>query len=361
VRLLVLGGTLFLGRAVVDLALECGHEVTLFNRGRTNPGLYPHVEHVTGDRDHDLTGLAGRSFDAVVDTSGYFPRQIRSVVSALGPVGHYTFVSSVSAYADHSAPGADESAELATVTDPSAEDLDVDYGGFKAQCESTLDQLVRLGPAAQRSGPRRVHHVRAGLIVGPYDDTGRFTYWVRRIAAGGTVLAPEPRDQPVQLIDVRDLARWILHAVATNVTGALNAVGTPGGHTMGSLLSTIARVAGSDAQLEWVAEPFLLERKVKPWSDLPLWLPPASMPTHAGFMSRGNRAALDAGLQLRPVEDTVTAILAQLAREEARMTKDFGTQLPEAGLSPTREAELLAQWRHESGEIVTPSTTEAQA
>lgn len=222
-KILVLGGTLFLGRAIVDRALADGHEVTLFNRCRTNPGLFDGVENLIGDRDSDLTRLQGRSFDVVIDTSDYFPRQVEAVLDALGAdIGHYTFVSTADVYADQSVPGSDETAGLAAVADLDNEESGDNYGGFKALCEGALDATL----------PGRAHHVRAGLIVGPHDNSGRFTYWVERIAAGGSVLAPEPREQPVQFIDVRDLARWILLAATNDVTGAMNATNSPGSRTM---------------------------------------------------------------------------------------------------------------------------------
>ena len=217
-RVLVVGGTLFLGRAIVDRAVTAGHDVVLLNRGRTRPGLFPDLEQLVCDRNGDLSVLGGRQFDAVIDTCGYFPRQVRAMVEAVDDhLRHYTFVSSISVYADHSVRGGDETARLATVSDPSVEELGENYGGFKALCEQALDELL----------PGRVHHVRAGLIVGPYDYTGRFTYWIERIARGGEVLAPEPKDQPVQLIDVRDLADWIVDAAELGVHGAMNATGAP--------------------------------------------------------------------------------------------------------------------------------------
>lgn len=338
-KCLMMGGTLFLGRAIVDAALDAGHDVTLFNRGRTNPGIYPDLELLVGDRDADLSSLQGRAFDAVFDTSGYFPRQVRSLVDALDDVGHYTFVSSASAYADHSVPGADETAQTDTVDDPSVETLGPNYGGFKALCEAALDEMI----------PGQAHHVRAGLIVGPHDNTGRFSYWVERIATGGAVLAPEPRSQPVQFIDVRDIARWIIHAAETDVTGAVNAIGNPGELTMESMLTTIADTVHSSpsataetTELAWVDETFLVEQEVSPWQDLPLWLPPTTLPDHVGFMSRDNSKARRLGLELRPLSDTVGATLEWLQSPDHRIPgKDFGNDVPPAGLTAERERALL--------------------
>jgi 2'-hydroxyisoflavone reductase len=336
-RILVMGGTRFVGRAVVDAALAAGHDVTLFNRGRTAPDLFSGVERIVGDRNGDLAGLRGREFDAVIDPSAYFPRQVEAVVEALGPgIPHYTFVSSVSVYAGHDTPGADETAARATVSKPGAEDLDADYGAWKARCEDVLDAAL----------PGRVHHVRAGLVVGPADNTRRFTWWVARLARGGRVLAPEPADQPVQVIDVRDLAGWIVRAAEDGVTGALNATGAPGAHTLGSMLEVIRRVTGERSQLAWVGEDFLIDNDVQPFTDLPLWLPPRIAPTHVGFFARDNARAVAAGLRLRALRDTVAAVRDEVAAGPGAhpSPRDYGNTLPEPGLAPAREAELLRAW-----------------
>lgn len=339
VNVLVLGGTLFLGRAIVDRALADGHDVTLFNRGRTNPGLFGGVENLVGDRDGDLNQLQGRKFDAVIDTSGYFPRQVQAVIDALGDdIAHYTFVSSIDVYADHSVPGSDETAELEAVRDCDDEGADDDYGGFKALSEATLDAAL----------PGRVHHVRAGLIVGPHDDSGRFTYWVRRIASGGAVLAPEPRDQPVQFVDVRDLARWILKAATNHVTGAMNATANPGSMTMQSVLNAINIHTGSRSVLTWVGEEFLVSSNVKPWKQLPLWLPPASFPSHAGYARRDNSLAIEHGLELRPLSDTIQAVRDELETRPSGMPGDTVDSVGSAGLTLVEESALLNRWNKQA-------------
>ena len=331
-KILVLGGTLFVGRVVVEHALDAGHDVSLFNRGKTHPGLFPEAEHIRGDRNQDLSGLAGRRFDAVVDTSAYFPRQVVAITEVLGPIEHYTLVSSASVYADQSIPGMDESAALAVVEDPTVEELGENYGGFKALCESALEQAL----------PGRVHSVRAGLIVGPYDSTGRFSYWVERLSRNGKVLAPDPADQPVQFIDVRDLADWILLAAARGLSGPMNAIGTPGSMTMASLLEGTRRLVPGDSELTWVAKEFLLEHDVEPWSELPLWLP---LPAFAGFMSRSNDRAVRNGLSFRPLADTVIATRDWLAEAgHTNKGEDSGVSRTPAGLTPAREQELLHAW-----------------
>jgi uncharacterized protein YbjT (DUF2867 family) len=210
-RILVLGGTQFLGRHVVEHALGDGHDVTLFNRGQTRPELFPEVERLRGDRDGALDELRGRDFDAVVDTSCYVPRIVRETIEALGDVGHYTFVSSISVYADVSTPP-DESSPVKALNEPTEEWREA-YGELKAQCEDVVRERY---PDA--------FVVRPGLIVGPWDPTGRFTYWPERLAEGGRVLAAAPVDADAQVIDVRDLASWIVRAAEDRLAGTINAV-----------------------------------------------------------------------------------------------------------------------------------------
>ena len=213
-RILVLGGTQFLGRHTVDAALARGHDVTMFNRGQTRPELFPDVEKLRGDRDGDLDALRGREFDAVVDTSGYVPRIVRETIDALGDVGHYTFVSSISVYADASTPPT-ESSPVAELTEPTEEWREA-YGELKADCEDVVRERF---PNAFIPRP--------GLIVGPWDPTGRFTYWPQRFADGGRVLAPAPPDADAQVIDARDLADWIVRAAESGLAGTYNAVDRP--------------------------------------------------------------------------------------------------------------------------------------
>ncbi len=332
-KILIVGGTLFVGRAIVDACVAAGHEVTLFNRGRTNPTLFPDVEKLVGDRDVDLSALSGRSFDAVIDPSAYFPRQIESLVAVLKQVGHYTFVSSTSVYASHTTVFEDETAALATVADPNDESSMADYGGFKALCESRLETMI----------PGQAHHVRSGLVVGPYDNTGRFSWWVQRIAQGGIVLAPEPGGQAIQVIDVRDLARWIIAAAEQGVAGPLNAAAPAGQATMRSLLDEMVAVlpAASTARLEWVDRGWLLDHGVRPWQELPLWLPPG----RDGFMMRDTRRAHELGLVTRPVSDTIDATHEYLAAGgPLTVAKDHGVVAAAPGIAPEREQDLLAHW-----------------
>ena len=326
-KLLVLGGTLFLGRHLVEAALDRGDVVTLFNRGQTNPGLYPDVERLRGDRDGDLSALAGRDWDAVVDTSARIPRWVRTAAETLADAtAHYTFVSSGSVYSDTSQAGVTESAPVHQLADESVETIDSaeTYGGLKAVCERVAEQTL----------PGRVLSVRAGLIVGPYDPTGRFTYWPHRIARGGDVLAPEPRDQPVQLVHARDLADWILALAERRATGVFNATGPEQPLTLEGVLEECRRATESDAELVWAGEQFLVEQGVEPWSDLPLWLAPNENPDYAGFLAVDVSKAVAAGLRFRPLGETV------------RHTLDGAKTTDDAGLAPERESELLAAWRH---------------
>jgi len=317
--ILVLGGTQFLGRHTVGAALAGGHEVTMFNRGRTRPELFPEVEKLRGDRDGDLDSLHGREFDAVVDTSGYVPRVVSETIDALGDVGHYTFVSSISVYADASTPPT-ESSPLAELTEPTEEWREA-YGELKADCEDVVRERF---PDAFIPRP--------GLIVGPWDPTGRFTYWPERFADGGRVLAPAPPDADAQVVDARDLADWIVRAAESGLAGTYNAVDRPVPRSR--LVETCQRVAGRDAEVVWVDGALLAEHEVGEWMELPLWL---IDPAFAGLLSVDPSAAFAAGLQPRPLEDTVRDTLAWVAAGDAP------TETP-AGLDRAKEQAVLDSW-----------------
>ena len=324
-QLLIIGGTRFLGRALVDEALAAGHSITLFNRGQSNPGLYPDVEQIHGNRDGGLGALAGRRWDAVIDTCGYVPRIVRAAADALAEaVEHYTFISSLSVYADPLPISADEDAPPATIADETVEEITGEtYGALKALCERT---------AAEGMGGRALS-VRSGLIVGPHDASDRFNYWPARVARGGEVLAPESPDYGVQFIDVRDLARWTLRATEQRLTGPYNVTGPERPLPLGNLLDTARAVTGSDARFTWVSGTFLLEQGVGPFVELPLWVPSED----AGFNNFAIGRALAAGLTFRPVEETVRDTLAWLATRPA-------DHVGRAGLPAEREAELLRLW-----------------
>lgn len=327
-RILILGGTVFLGRALVEAALARGHNLTLFNRGKSNPDLLPHVEQLHGDRATDLHPLQGRYWDAVIDTCGYVPRIVRLSAEGLAPAaGHYTFISSLSVYADTSQPGVDESAPVGTLNDETVEQVTGEtYGPLKALCERAVEQSM----------PGRALIIRPGLIVGPYDPTDRFTYWPHRVAQGGEVLAPGRPARPIQFIDVRDLAEWTLSMVEANQTGVYNADGPAQPLPMDVLLNTCRAVSGSDARFTWVSEDFLAGQKVEGWSQMPLWVP-ESDPSNAGFFAFDNRKALAAGLDFRPLAETVRATLEW----DAMRPNDHAWR---AGIPREREAELLAAY-----------------
>ncbi|MBD0349260.1 MAG: SDR family oxidoreductase [Thermoleophilia bacterium] len=335
-KLLVLGGTKFLGRAVVDAALERGHEPTLFNRGQTNPDLYPGVERIRGDRDGQLSALEGRSWDAVVDPSGHVPRVVRASGELLASaVDHYVFVSSISVYRDFSRPRFDEDAALIELEDPSVEDVQEHYGGLKALCERTVADIF----------PARAAIVRAGLIVGPHDPTDRFTYWPVRVARGGEVLAPGPPERRIQFVDVRDLGDWLVRLAEHRTAGAYNATGPIPPVSFGELLAECRRVSGSDATITWVEEDFLLEHRVGQWMELPLWLAQSDL-EWAHMQEADVSRAVAAGLRFRPLAETIRDTLAWHAtRQDAAPTGT--TALPNAsvGMAAGREAALLAEWR----------------
>jgi 2'-hydroxyisoflavone reductase len=296
-KLLILGGTKFLGRHAVDAALAAGHDVTIFTRGQSNPELFPDVEHLQGDRDGDLGALEGRGWDGVVDTSGYVPRVVRQSAELLrDAVDRYVFVSSISVYDDFSQP-IDESTAVAQLEDPATEDVLEHYGALKAASETVIDEVY---------GDRGAN-VRAGLIVGPYDPTDRFTYWPRRIAAGGDVLGPGDPAAPVQFVDARDLAAWLVKLALEGPGGVFNATGPSKPLTFASLLERARAAIGSDVNVVWIDEQTLLDAEVQAWTELPLWLPGDD---YAGMARADTRRARAAGLTFRPLEETVVDTLA---------------------------------------------------
>ena len=325
-RLLILGGTRFVGRHLVAAALARGHAVTLFHRGRTNPGLHDGVERVLGERDGGLAALDGRTFDAVVDVSGYFPRIVgQSARAFANGIRRYLFVSTISVYAEPMARGANEDAPLLTTEKPEEESLaGTQYGAMKALSE----QVVR------ETYGERATIVRPGLVVGPHDYTGRFSYWPRRLARGGEALAPGDPAAPVQMIDARDMAAFMVDLLERDVAGTFHATGPAGPLTLGATLERVGRAVGADARLTWLAEDFLREREVEPWTGLPLWVPAAAQ----AFLTLDNARAVAAGLRFRPLEDTARDTLAW---ERATPPADLP---PSGALTPEREAELLAAW-----------------
>ncbi|KFE67967.1 SDR family oxidoreductase [Hyalangium minutum] len=329
-KILILGGTGFLGPALVELARPRGHTLTLFNRGKTRPELFPDVEKLHGDRDGDLKALEGRQWDAVIDTSGYVPRIVKASAELLAPnVGHYIFVSTISVYKDMSEYGIDEDSPVATVEDEKTEDVSQHYGALKALSEK----------AAEAAMPGRVTTVRPGLIVGPGDQTDRFTYWPVRVARGGEVLAPGDGADPVQFIDVRDLAAFILGVVERRDVGTFNATGPAETLTMRELLEACKTGTGGDARFTWVDAEWLVEQqKVSPWTQMPVWIPRSGEDKGVGRVS--NARALKLGATFRSPVDTARDTLAWFRSEPPeRQQKPM-----RAGLPPEREREVLAAW-----------------
>ena len=331
-RLLVLGGSGFVGRAVVDDAVGRGWSVTTFNRGlRDGGGSADGVEVLRGDR-LDPSSLSvldgGREWDAVVDTWSGIPRAVRDSARVLsGRVGTYAYVSSRSVYAPPVPPGADE-AWPAVESSPDAEDGD--YGQQKAGAE--LAALAAFGDRALIA--------RAGLILGPYEDVGRLPWWLDRAARGGPMLAPGPADLPLQYIDARDLASWLVDCVAAGTGGVFNAVSRPGHTTMGELLASVVAVTGGTATLRWVEPSVILEAGVVPWNDLPVWIPPGHEFETLGLHSADVSRALATGLRARPVEETVADTWAWLRSIGGSAPQR--ADRPAVGLDPQVEAAILA-------------------
>lgn len=322
-RVLVMGGTLFLGRHIVETALKRGHKVTVFNRGRENPSLFPEIERLVGDRNSNLSALATRQFDAVIDPSAYRPEQIDFVLSALNvPPKHYTFISSISAYRGFP-PGIQygEDADVLPGSDG--------YGALKARTESAIQSAM----------PGRVAIFRPGLIVGPHDPTGRFTYWIRRIDAGGRVLAPGRRDRQIQIIDARDLAEWCVQVAEDKANAVLNAVGPQSTLTMGEFLDQCLGASQSGAQLEWLTDEQVLAAGIDGWTELPLWVAESDIDA-GGIFCADNRRAIGRGLDFRP--------LAQTIRDTRNWIRESGevkqSPLLVQTLNPMKEQATLARF-----------------
>ncbi len=323
----MLGGTHFIGPHIVAAARAHGHTLTLFNRGKTNPALFPDLEQIHGDRNGDLAGLRGRTWDAVIDTSGQLPRQVAASATLLrDAAAHYVFISTISVYRDGFAAGADETTPLATLEGPDDDRFRPEtYGAHKAMCER----------AAEEAMPGRVAIVRPHVIAGPGDDSDRFTYWAARVARGGEMLAPDAPDDPVQYIDARDLAAWLVRVIEERITGVYNAVGPSPPLTFGELLEACAKASGARPALRWMSADALEKAGVQPWSDLPLWLPPTG--ETAGVARLSNARAIARGLTTRPVVDTARDTLAWF-----RALPEERQQKMHAGLTPEREAQVLA-------------------
>ena len=337
-RILILGGTGFTGPFQIQYALKRGHKITTFNRGKTHPGETPEgVEQLIGDRNGQLDALKNRQWDVVIDNPTSAPVWVRDAAQILkGNVDRYVFISTISVYADTSKPGTDESAPLAKYTGPDA---------MKESRESIIASKFALyGPLkalseqeAEKWFPKKTLIIRPGLIVGPRDETDRFTYWPMRVDRGGEVLAPGAPSDPVQFIDGRDLAEWTIRMVENGETGIYNATGPVKQLGIGDTLETVKSALSSSAKFTWVNADFLEAQKVAPWSDMPVWIPPRG--EEAGGNQISNKRALDKGLTFRPLAETARDTLAWFKT----LPQDRQSHL-KAGLAPEREAEVLAAW-----------------
>lgn len=312
---------------LTNLALTRGDTVTLFNRGKTNPCIFSAAENIVGDRDSDLNALVGRTWDAVVDFSGYIPRLVKKSAEILSKsVGQYIFISTVSVYKDLTTPQIDEDSPLGKLTNPDTEEITGEtYGPLKVLCEQEVIQQFS----------RNSLIIRPGVIVGPYDPTDRFTYWVNRISQGGDVAAPGNPDQPVQFIDGHDLAEWILLLLDKQTTGVFNAIGFNEPITMGSMLETCSTVSQSNANFIWLLEKFLLDNNVAPWKEMPIWLPVES---EGGLGHIDNVRATEAGLTFRLLHTTVSDTLKWI-NEERQADAPW-----KAGITRDRERQLLEMY-----------------
>jgi 2'-hydroxyisoflavone reductase len=323
-RLLILGGTVFLGRHVAAEALARGHEVTVFHRGRHGAELFPEAEHLIGDRGGDLTALERRAWDAAVDTSGYQPADVAASTALLAraDVEHLAFVSTCNVYPAWPGEPVSEASPVWAEGD--------DYGPNKAACEREAEAAL----------PGRVAALRAGLLCGPHDNVYRLPWWVERIGRGGEVLAPGDPERTVQLVDARDLAAWIVDLGERRQAGTFNATAPAGRTTMREVLEAAVAATGSDARLTWVPDDALVAAGLDPWTEVPLWIPEAD--AHGTWQIDASRAEA-AGLRCRPVGETVAAVRAWLQAGGAGAEgDDWLSPHAATGMAPEREREVLA-------------------
>jgi len=312
-RILVLGGTIFVGRHIVESALQKGHEITLFNRNKHNPHIFPEVEKIVGNRDGELESLNGRTWDAVIDTCGYVPRIVKQSTKLLkDKTNRYVFISTVSVYKDYKENKLAESYPLATVEDKTLEKINGHtYGPLKALCERVVQEDYKADSLI----------IRPGLISGPYDPTNRFSYWPFRIGMGGRIIAPGNPETNIQFIDVRDLADWIILMIEWNNSGIYNATGPNYELTMQKFLSIGSEVINNDVEYVWINDKFLLEHGVEPWTDIPLWIPYSN--ELKGIHNISLSKALDSGLKIRSIQETFTDTLKWVKENSVDPSESF--------------------------------------
>lgn len=329
-RILILGGTGFIGPHFVRVLSEAGHKISLFNRGKRDPSVHPGIEQLLGDRNGPVDSLKGHDWDVVIDNSGYLPKQVRLAAEVLkGHIQHYVFISSISAYADFKTPGMDEDAKLATVEDPNTTTIDdKTYGGLKVLCEQAVTEIYGKNSTI----------IRPTYIAGPGDHTDRFTYWPWRVAKGGEMLVPGTPNDPFQFIDVRDLTDFVKLCVEKRIPGTYNACNTPKSVTMGSLLDTSKKVTGANTTFTWATPKFLEENAIigekAEGNYLPIWSP--SDGDDAGSQLVSNARAVKKGMKFRALDVTIRDTLAWAnARPPEKNDK------LRAGLTPEQEKGLL--------------------
>lgn len=340
-NILIIGGTKFLGRHLVNAALKNDHEVTLFNRGKFSQEEFENVEQIHGDRNFDLKNLGEKTFDAVIDTSGYLPETVKISAEFLKEkVGQYVFISSGSVYPETPEPNYDETTPTAKLSDEQLKQVaEIDpkgdlngktlgehYGALKKLCEEEIERMM----------PNRVLNVRAGMIVGEFDWTDRFTYWAMRIAKGGEILAPGKPENFVQLIDAKDLSEWIISMIETNENGTFNVTSRSLDLTFGKMLDAIKTATGSNAEFVWADENFLKENNVAPWSEMPFYLP-ESDDSVKNFLTMNVDKALSKNLKFRPLEETIRDVFNWREKQDFEM---------KAGISLEREKELLEKFHN---------------
>lgn len=321
-NLLILGGTKFVGRHITAACLMRGHHVTLFNRGRTNADLFPDAERLNGDRDGGLDVLQDRTWDAVIDVNGYFPRIVTASAQLLANAAdRYVYISTLSVYADFSTFGQTEDAPLAQLADPTTEVIDgATYGGLKSLCEQAVTAAF----------PERALIPRLGYVVGPYDPLDRWTSWLRHISRGGEMLAPGSPEAPIQFIDARDVAAFVVDMVERRALGIYNTTGFNAPLTWGEAFEKTRLVTGADTTLVWVNEDFLKTQSLQE-GDLPMF----AFAEDAGVFGFNNHKAISAGLHFRAIGETITDTLLW----------DVSGGTRRSGLKPERERELLSGWR----------------
>ena len=323
-KLLILGGTKFVGRHLTQSALDAGHEVSLFNRGQSNPELFPDIEKLVGDRDGGLAALEGRRWDAVIDVNGYVPRVVRDSAELLkGHTDYYLFVSSMSVYADLSQL-LDEESPVIELDDPSVEEITAEtYGGLKVLCERVV----------QETYGEKACIVRPSYVIGPHDHSDRFPYWVWRASRGGELIAPGGPDECVAAIDARDMGAWMVAFAERQQSGVYNGLDAP--FRFGELLEMTAQIAGVEIDAQWVSVAFA-EAQDLFGPKLPLWAPGEE---YIGFSQSGNHKAVASGLQCRPLKETVADTLDWIREREAAGHKW------QTGIPADEEAELIAAWK----------------